>query len=186
MDSELKKYLDAKFQEVSENSSRNHEQTRQEVGAIRRSVWVLWNQVFGSDPPPPAPGQDPSHVLALKPEDKDLLSTPKEAKPLRHKVSNHDLDIASLQSMVITVNQKMDDTFDELKKQSKEMAVGKKGRDYLFTKQGAKDVSTILAGLTGFITACGTLYAIMTGRLPLPSNPVPASIQAPATTAQGK
>ena len=117
MDAELRKYLDSKFQEINDNSSRNHEQTRQEVGAIRRSVWILWNQVFGSDPPSPQPGQDPRHVLTLKPEDKDLIVTPREGqKPLNQKISNHDLDIASLHSMVITVNRKMDEAFDELKK----------------------------------------------------------------------
>lgn len=186
MDADLKTYLDAKFKEVNDTSVKNHELTRREMGALRRAVWVLWKKVFGSDPPPPGPGEDPSHSLQLKPEDEALLQRhPKRLdKPLEHKISSHDMDIAGLHGTVLAVDGKVDkletgllSMQEELKKQSKEMALGRKGKDYLFSKQGMKDVATLMAGFTGLVTAVGTSFALLTGRLPMPNTPTPPQAQ---------
>lgn len=183
MDPELKQFLESKFKEVSDNSTKNHETTRQELGAVRRTSWLLWRHAFGSDPPKPGPGEDPSHHLTLKPEDEELLKPHLErikAKPgveaIGQKISAHELDIAGLHGMVISMDAKMNDAMTELREQSKQMSIGRKGRDYLFSRQGLKDVATLIAGATGLLTALGTTYALVTGRLPLPiTTPPPAA-----------
>lgn len=193
MDPGLKDLLNDFEKRISErltanaNKSLEHHQAHaQRLDTLTRNVSALWRKVNGSDPPPP--NVNPS------------MAPP--GKGLDDKLSSHDLDIAGIHGNLIAVDSKVGEVKTEVgevksevgevkselgavrgelesvrqinQKQSEKMGIGKTGSEWLFSPEGLKSVGTLVAALTGLVTAIGTFYALMTGRLPTPVSPLPS------------
>lgn len=177
----LKTVLSAPMERVATSS----EATRRQVVHLTKMVAVIWNEVKGDEPPPtpPGPNDDTSFMEAatVKP-----LPDAKPVKPiadLAEQVSEHDNDIAGVTGRLIVVETQ---TSELLRLQKEQM--GKKDPDDQRTiltrafdgltwiireREGQKFALQIIAGLTGLLTAAGTFYALLTGRLPMPNAPPP-------------
>lgn len=190
------------MKEHADQNFRSHESTRRQVVHMTRMTATLWKDVRGSDPPPlpPAPGDDTSFSEAAK----EIWPQPPGARPARplddltedvatvvDKTSSHDNDIAGVQGRLLTVEAQTGEVLKLVKEQ-----MGKKdgpetrslltrlvdGLLWSFReREGQRYTLTLIAGITGLITALGTTYAIATGRLPMPTSPPPVpALRAPA------
>lgn len=191
--SELKKDIQAN----ADISIKNHEETRKEIHGIRgevhgltNTVNILWRKVNGPNIPPPKTSGEYRQV------DQSIV----EEKPLAQSVSDHNLDLQSLRAQMIGLDKKVDEiggkvqentkSVDEAKDVAKQvLAMNEKqnaslGIDvsirrigefllWLKTKEGQRYAATLFAAVTSLVTALGTTYAIMTKRLPLPSDAAP-------------
>lgn len=176
---ELKKDIRAN----ADISIKNHEETRRELGGLRTelhevksTVNILWKKVMSPNVPPPKSSGEYRQVDAKLAKE----------KPLVQSVSDHNLDLSSLKSQVITLNDKFDslsgiahEVLAMNREQSASLGIGvsiRKVGEFLAwakTKEGQRYVATIFAAATSLVTALGTTYALMTKRLPTPMDPVP-------------
>lgn len=183
MDADLKKFLEERFDTVMEA----HQKTREEVQMVketqdilvvgqrenRQSIRALWNAVGLSEPPPPG-AKAPVNVNLLK-KDEEILD----------KVTSSDLDMEALKGTVIAVDSKVGEltkVIQEVKDQNSRQlqALGTEQKGFLALiqwmikeKDGQKFFFSAFAAVTGLVTALGTTYALMTGRLPMPNAPLP-------------
>lgn len=197
MDEEQKAFFEKHFNAIMAA----HQETKQEVHLLKEaqekmlvgqranrvSIQELWKAVGVSKPPPP--GSGPSEGLNLLQKDRELS----------HQVTNSNLDLEALKGTVIVVDSKvgsLKESVDELASTVKEVkdqnsrqlqALGteQKGLAALIQwmvkeKDGQKFFFSAFAAMTGLVTAIGTTYALLTGRLPMPNTPVPQAIAAPA------
>lgn len=199
-------------------SIKNHEETRKEIHGIRgevhgltNTVNILWRKVNGPNIPPPKTSGEYRRV------DQSLV----KEKPLAQSVSDHNLDLQSLRAQMIGLDKKVDGLGDKVQETTKavdeakgvarqvlvmnerqnaslgiDVSIRRIGEFVLWlkTKEGQRYAATLFAATTSLITALGTTYAIMTKRLPLPSDaaapptvqtvyipvPVAPSLQAPS------
>lgn len=201
---DIKSDLKKEIQDNANISIRNHEETRKEIGGIKSEVHgltntvnVLWRKVNGPNVPPPKTSGEYRQVDA---------SLAKE-KPLAQSVSDHNLDLQSLQGQVKALDTKVDNVGQDAQraaadaKEAKEaaeqgrkiaqqvLAMNEKQNESLGigvsirrvgeflkwakTKEGQRYVATLFAAATSLVTATGTAFAIITHRLPAPTDPVP-------------
>lgn len=190
MDQDLKAYLEERFNSVMDA----HHKTQEEVQEVketqgkmlvvqqenRRSIRALWNAVGVSNPPPP--GDGPETPVNLLKKDEEILG----------KVTSSDLDMEALKGTVIAVDSKVGELskiVQEVKDQNSRQlqALGTEQKGFLGLiqwmlkeKDGQKFFFSAFAAVTGLVTALGTTYALMTGRLPMPNAPVtPPALVAP-------
>lgn len=193
--------LHKRLKENADQSLSAHEATRKAVAKVNQKVDTLWRHNFGDDAAPPSPGGALAEVTlpplaAPKPKNAHAMSmvTPPEFQPLEAKVSSHDGSIADLTGRIMTMASELKETkaaqketLELTKKQTS--AMGIKGtetdeRSFLTRlfdglawmvkeREGQRYTLSMVAAITGLITTVGTTYAIMTGRLPLPSQVVP-------------
>jgi hypothetical protein len=101
-------------------------------------------------------------------------------------VSSHDLDIAGLRSDMIVVEKRLS-TIQKamgIKSDDERSTIGEFFKWIMKSREGQKFVLAGFAALTSLITALGTVYALATGRLPMPDSPRGQVIheQAPAAS----
>ena len=186
------------------------ESTRRQVVHLTQMTYSLWRKVRGSEPPPPPPSanDDISFTDAARAaaKEKQLRQTgsQKPVMPLDDladeiektagKVSSHDNDIAGVTGRLLAVESQTAEVLRLQKEQMGKKDTSKKDERGPFTRlvdglvwavrdrEGQKTVGAVVAGITGIITALGTWYALLTGRLPLPNTPAqPAhALTAPA------
>lgn len=187
--------------EIQSSSLQSHEATRKQVQSINLKVDELWRTVKGSDPPPPEKGSGIApQATAPRP-----ASNPGERRPtsIADQVTEHEGDIATIQGSVLRVDgrvESVDDKVDalasvvnELKdlqvKQMHSQGIKTEEESRSFWKrlgdgviwafkepEGRKFALTMMAAITSLVTAAGTTYALITGRLPMPNadRPPPA------------
>ena len=185
------------------------ESTRRQVVHLTQMTYSLWRNVRGSEPPPPPPSahEDISFTEAAKETAEEKLRQTGSQKPIlplddladeiektAGKVSSHDNDIAGVTGRLLAVESQTAEVLRLQKEQMGKKDKNRKDERGLFTRlvdglvwavrdrEGQKTVGAVVAGITGIITALGTWYALLTGRLPLPSTPTqPAhALTAPA------
>jgi hypothetical protein len=195
MDNDLKALLESQFEKVNrridENTNimlREHEATRQQVVENSNKIRILsdgqkqsrvqleelWKTVNGSMPPPGAPGSQSSGSNG--------------DAPIQKKLSLHDGELDTLEGRLISVDGRVGQVMEEVKavkaQNARQLEVMGEGREkglmalltWMFKeREGQKFMASVFAGLTGLVTAIGTTYAILTGRLPLPYSPPPPS-----------
>jgi hypothetical protein len=166
---ELKAHVDEQVkgskQDLTNLILSKHEETRSHLARHEELVGHLWQRVNGSNPPPP--GEPPSAPSSPPLDD---MATGAFAK-----ASSHDLDIFAMRREVQELKTALSSVLEINKEQSKALGVGvdvKRSAEFLdwimTTKAGQRWVLTVFAALTSLITAVGTTYALITGRLPLP------------------
>lgn len=189
--------IDERLKQHANIQAAAHEKTRKEVRHVAVVTDTLWKQINGSTPPPKDDG-DPNIGLNGT---KDLVKTdePIDAQldGAKAKLSAHDADIDSLRGRVIVIDERVEKAL-EVGKQALEIgekvlalqekqtsAMGIKKDDEKTTladllkwaikeKEGQKFVLAVFTALTTLTGAIGTVYALWTGRLPMPNAPVSA------------
>jgi hypothetical protein len=158
----------------ADDSLKHHEQTRKDVAQIRGHVIALWRKVNGSDPPSPAQKLDEEGRVVeetpfghrKKKEETLAVTVPLDelAEAGFAKASALDLEVAALRAETMTGFVKLDTQIKGVmslnKVQSDYAGIGKKGRAYLFSREGIKATATLIAAVTGLVAALGTCYAI--------------------------
>lgn len=168
----------------------SQENTRQQVVHLTKMTYSLWRNVRGSDPPPPPPtaeevsfqeaAKDPLRQTGSQKTIKPLDDLTEEVEKTGKKVSTHDGDIAGIHGQLLVMKNSQAEL---LALQKEQMGKKDKGADrrsvfariadsmiwVVKEREGQKFAATMIAGLTGLITALGTSYALMTGRLPIPT-----------------
>lgn len=167
------------------------EDMRKQVVHLTKMTYSLWRNVRGDDPPPPPPTPEESFEQAAKDPLKQTGSQ-KAIKPLgdltedveetAETIASHASDIAIIHTQISDVKKRQDELLSLQKEQMGKKdeqdprSVGARILDGLVwvvkEREGQKFAATMIAGLTGLVTALGTTYAIVTGRLPLPTSPV--------------
>lgn len=194
----LQAHIDRSFEEFkrelredrradTNRSVSEHEMTRKHVARLTTKVETMWDHIYGKTPPPI--GGELAFSLTEPPTAPKSKSGP---KTIPQSISEHDATIAGMQGQLIALDSKVgavEAKVDELTKLQKEQ-MGMHDDDdrrmlrkltdgflWLFTeRQGRKFALTLIAALTSLTTACGTIYALSTGRLPMPNAPVPQQI----------
>lgn len=127
--------------------------------------------------------------VSIPPEGGDGPSPP--PVPIIKRVTESNLDVESLRGTVIAVDAKVGELAevvntikDQNSRQLQALGTEEKGIAALVSwmfkeKDGQKFFFSAFAAITGLVTAIGTTYALLTGRLPMPNSPPPASIIAP-------
>lgn len=188
------KGLRANMTENADRSLQAHESTRRHVARLATMVKKMWTKVYGSDPPPPA-GDDEDLSFSMtepttKPGAKTNASLQTAAVKLERHVSEHDATLDGMSGRLITLSSNQNQLAEQVKLliglQKEQM--GRRDEDErpllqrLFDglgwiareRDGRRFALTLIAAVSGLVTAFGTSYAIMTGRLPSPTSPVPA------------
>lgn len=181
-----------------------HEATRRTLASFQVSLNHLWRRVEGSDPPPPLAGSglegldvDEKTAKAVERAEAALPAVPEGAKDideLGRQVTGHNTTIealsgrmSSLEDEVKTVKEHVTESLDLQRRQTEAMGIKTEAdtRSVLTRlvdglawmvkeREGQKFALSMFAAATGLVTAVGTTYAILTGRLPLPTAQVPA------------
>lgn len=192
--------LNKHVKESTEVYVRAQEANGRQMTHLTRVVSSLWRDTHGSEPPPPPPHDDAamSFVEAANPSSdiagshsttKDLVAGELAGRldPQVQKISEHDASIAGVQGQLITVsataNQALKNSEELLALQKEQMGKKEPGDERgVFTRlvdglvwvvkerEGQKFALMLLAGITSLVTALGTTYALMTGRLPMPTS----------------
>ena len=191
--------LEHRIKENADTSLASHEATRKQVSALGRMVTHLWKQVKGSDPPPPA--DDDGNIISLpggKPMDEQLTDHDLTIAAMQGQVISVDAKVNTVKEEMAT-KVHVDAVRDDLllvveqvriqnERQLKAMGLRPEeptaGRSALLRfvdllgwmvqePEGRRFGMTMLGALTSFVTAAGTTYALVTGRLPLPTQSVP-------------
>jgi hypothetical protein len=158
---------------------------------------TLWEHSFGDRPPPKPP--ESGHSLALldqgsvksgakipRPSERGGIKTSRASDPAvdaaiaehKRQITDHDGLIYSLKGEIIAVDAQLKELLNLQKKQmgiretKDERAFLRRFVDALMSRQTQKFVLLMVGAITGLVTACGTTYALMTGRLPLPTSHV--------------
>ena len=196
--------LKSNIKEGTDRTLAAHEGTRRHVVRLTKMVGEVWKEVYGSKPPPPPPGKDAELSFALSDEDDTRTTKTGEEEPEKprmfEQVSEHDSTLEGLHAQIIVTDgrtAKVEETVGELLKLQKEQ-MGKKNPDDergvlrrlvdgmlwgIKEREGQKFLLTMVASITGLITALGTTYALMTGRLPMPNSvPNPPALHQPASS----
>ena len=195
--SEERKGLQQLWREHADRNMSAHAGTRRQVVHLTKMTSTLWRDVRGDEPPPP-PAHDPDDTdiafaeaarqpYKAAPSSRTATAavhTGAEERLHKQKLSDHDLELAAKEGRILALESQV----TELLKLQKEQ-MGKKDPDdergvltrladgiawTIREREGQKFLATLIAGATGLITALGTTYALMTGRLPMPaSGPAP-------------
>jgi len=160
---------------LTEITVNQHEENRKRFGVIDGHIRALWKRVDGTEPPRGPNGSLPPISLPKKrdpraePEDGDGETISEEVTtpiPLDEHVSNHDMNIAALESRVIILDRKFDrvaahvaKTHHMTEKQSKAMGIDLSFFKYLASKDGIKGIGVIVAAVAAIIAALNTGYA---------------------------
>lgn len=175
-DSDLRAFLDnfradikAQLADVTNKNLAAFETLKRTLDLHERHIARLWKQVRGSDPPTNEPASNPATT-----ERPPLDEIAAEA----HKLSSqNDLELSALESRMIVGFEKLNVDIAAVRgineHQTKAMGLNQKGHVGLFTREGVKSVATIIAAITGLVTATGYAYAVAHGRPPLPTQVSP-------------
>ena len=174
------KGMNDRVKENTETVLKTHAASRRQIVHLTRMVSTLWKKVLGPTPPPPPPppGDDTSFLDAAKD-----ASANGGTKAIPEVLSEHDLDIAGIHGRLLTLESQN----QELLKLQKEQ-MGKKDPNAeddrgiltrlvdaivwsVKEREGQKYTLMLIAGFTSLVTAMGTVYALMTGRLPVVTQP---------------
>lgn len=185
--------VDERLKQHASIQASHHETTRKEIRAVAKVASTLWQQVNGSTPPPKDDG-DPNlnlngtHALANGKAPEEPLDA--QIDGAKAKLSAHDLDIDSLKARVIVIDERSEKALklhEQMlalqEKQTSAMGIKKDDKEktsfadlakwMLKEKEGQKFVLAVFTALTTLTGAIGTVYALWTGRLPMPNAPVP-------------
>ena len=179
--------LSAKMSADTEALLRSHEATRRQVVHVTRVSAKIWRAVMGNvEPPrPPSPGDDTSFMEAQK---EGLSEGVREKSPslvdeFEGKIGAQQGEIDELRGQLLAVKataaevlrlqrEQMGKKDPNDKKKDKRSSIEKLVDGFLWVlkdREGQKTAGAIVAGITGILTAAGTWYALMTGRLPMPN-----------------
>lgn len=158
------------IQQNANASLQNHQKTNGRLDGFERMLTSLWKKVHGSDPPPPTDGNF-----------KEERKSAKDHVPLTERVTSSELELSAMRSEVIATNAKLDLVVKAMgiKGKDEKTALGELVRWLMKSREGQKFVLAGFAAFTSLITALGTTYALATGRLPVPTSPVPQATAAP-------
>ena len=186
-----------------------HEATRKHVAKLTSMTKHMWRKVFGSEPPPADTEEEAftfSHEehptgggIGQLHKIAPLDGHGRKAAPLGQQVekhgeslSQHDASIAGLQGQVIALSSKTNELLSLQKEQMGKRPEGDTrsfaqrvldGIQWVFSNRaGQKYLLTLIAALSGMITAAGTTYALATGRLPYPGQSSPPAQYLPPPT----
>lgn len=176
-----------------------------DLHSVDSKVDVLWKKVHGPNVPPPRSSGEYRFHLAKGDDSKPLQETVSnhdlsiqslqaEVKVLTQQVKTSEAAsveareaATSAKGGVAEVRQIAEQVLAMNKEQSESLGIGvslaRIGEflHWLKTKQGQRYAATMFAAATSLVTALGTTYALMTNRLPAPTDPVPVIYQlAPA------
>ena len=166
MNQDLLKSVDHRLQSHQDSSMQAHEATRRHVVQLTNMVKVLWRNVKGSDPPPPATNGELSFSMS-----EPIVKAAGEGPPLDEKVSLHDGSIASVQGQLIAVSSTANETkaqVAELLTLQKEQ-MGKHEDDIAAVKRVADTVRWLMFTSDGrksmmlFILFAATVYDKLRG-----------------------
>lgn len=184
--------IERRIKQTQDISIKSHEETRRQVATLSIRVDELWSTVKGSDPPPPIGGiprrKDPS-IPDLKPLDEQLSEHEAEIVTHAGRLLNIDGRLSQLVEDVASVkgaqeNQGADiATVKELQiKQTHHMGIKTEADErgtlsrlvdgiiWMFKEpEGRKFSLAVFAAITSLVTAVGTTYALVSGRLPSPT-----------------
>jgi hypothetical protein len=175
-----------------------HEQTRKHVDRLAVNVVLnmemtrtLWTHSFGDRPPPKPPESGQSLALLEhpsaripRPSERGVVKTSRASDPAvdaaiaehKRQITDHDGLIYSLKGEIIAVDAQVKEILNLQKRQmgiretKDERVLLRRLADALLSRQNQKFVLLMVGAITGLVTACGTTYALVTGRLPLPSS----------------
>lgn len=181
-----------------------------DLHSVDNKVDVLWQKVHGPNvPPPKSSGEYRLHldkeresskkpiaesvtdhdlrIQGLQADMKVLTEQVKEAKEASDKAKS---EATQAKDGVSEVKGIAEEVLAMNREQSQNLGIGvtfaRIGEfvQWLKTKQGQRYAATMFAAATSLVTALGTTYAIITKRLPSPTDPVPTVhtvyVQAPA------
>lgn len=175
-----------------------HETTRRHVMHMSTMTAELWKEVFGNKPPPPPPDRDSelSFVVTVDPDPPPEVTkaTGKHGR-MRDRVDTQDATLDAVHGRLLALHSRQDEqdaSLAELLKLQKEQMGKKDPNDHrsilarvlngiawaVKEREGQKFLLTLIAGISGLITAIGTTYAILTGRLPIPTPTPPVPVLA--------
>lgn len=189
--------LEKRISENADTSLASHEATRKQVSALGRMVTHLWKQVKGSDPPPPADDDgNPLPNPAGKPLDEQLTDHDLTIAALQGQVINVDSKVNVVKEEMATkahvdaIKSDLTNAIGQVAEQNDRQlkalgvrppadpernAIGKLVDLLVWAfkePEGRKQAILTLGAITSLITAVGTTYALITGRLPLPNQGV--------------
>lgn len=192
---EFKRELREDRRQDTNRSVSEHEKTRKHVAELTTKVETMWKHLYG--PTPPSTDGELAFSLtepATKPDSRSSALVNTDASPktgpktIPESISEHDSTIAGIQGQIIAVDAKIGrvdakvDALTELQKKQMGMRDDDDRRAFrklldgflwLFTERaGRKFALTLIAAISGLATSCGTIYALNTGRLPMPNAPV--------------
>lgn len=176
---DLKSHVDEQVKtsklEISNLVLSTQQEASKELAYQRSLVTSLWRSVKGSDPPPPNDGSSPPPADSGNGIPLDDIANGAFAKASAHDLDIHALRgqlIASERNVVAMVQSEIQKVLAVNGEQSKALGIGAKGGEFLGwiagTRAGQRWVLSAFAAATSLVTAVGTLYALVTGRLPLP------------------
>ena len=172
---------------------RSHQAMRHQLVHVTKMTATMWRRVMGSEPPP-APPPRSEDVSFTEAHQEGVAEAEKERQPSLvdevEKIGEQQGEIDELRGQLLAVKSQ---TAELLSLQKEQM--GKKDPNdqrrtlaklvdgflwVLKEREGQKTAGAIVAGITGIITAAGTWYALVTGRLPMPNTTAPTAITVPA------
>jgi hypothetical protein len=139
---------------------------------LRRHVDSLWARVFGGAPVSPPDGVDPSLVPAESWSDPPLAMVVEDAA---FKTSSNSLELAALEGRMINGFAAMqkeirENITSELRAQSREMGLDKRGWNFLLSKAGQRSILRTVAAVGAVVAAVGGIASACRA----PSSPAPA------------
>jgi len=138
----------------------------------------LWRKVHGSDPPPANINGSVSVIPSSPPLDEQVEAAYEKASETLQMASSHDLDIHGIKSQLVVLQQGQEKLQGMNSKQNERQGVDAEGISYLFkTRDGRKFVLSLIAAVTGLLTAGGTIYAVATGKMILAPEAKPAAVE---------
>lgn len=191
-------------QRITDRSLEHYQNTSRRLDKYGSNLRKLWKKVNGTDSDPPDPSIPPTangDASYHKPGLDELAARAHDM------ASEHDLDIPAMEAKVLVVDGKIENVKGHVAKvdekvdglielQKKQMsAQGMRPEDdersatrrifdlfiwFVKEKEGQKFALAAFAAITSLVTAVGTTYALMTGRLPLPNPKQPPALHAPS------
>lgn len=175
-----------------------------DLHSVDKKVDVLWRKVHGPNvPPPKTSGEYRLHLdKQAKGDEKPLADLAESVSDHDLRIESLQADMKVLTEQVKTSEaaaRQAKDAADKAKgavgevkeiaeevlamnrMQNQNLGIGVSLRgigeffQWLKTKQGQRYVATMFAAATSLVTALGTTYALLTKRLPAPTDPVPTA-----------
>jgi len=199
-DDDLKVFLEGQFANIDQRITEAQQLTHTQIKRLEGKVNTLWHRVEGSLPPDMMPSGSSLIPIIVPPSEPRLpIPRPDPVKPkggLTKQVTDHSMELAAVNANLNVLTDQVGALTKLTKVQTTAMGIsptkagetdersaGQKFGDFLTwlmrEREGQKFALAALAAITGLVTAIGTSYAIITGRLPMPTSPAPTHIQSP-------
>jgi hypothetical protein len=181
----FKTEMRGELKQVSNRQLEQHQEVQRRFGHMEQLVGELWTTVKG-EPPPPAPTpmastkkDDEGRVIEERPFVKSdpplgkvMQTAPTGFKPQQpgvEKLAREGIKRAS--EVGLEFEAFRGEVLGELArintmnaKQNRVLAVDKRGWEWVKSREGAKLVSSLIAGATGLVIAITSLYAVISGK----------------------